>query len=170
MFCFCLFRATPSTYGGSQARGWIRAIATGLCHSHSNTGSKLSLQPTPQLSAMRILNPLSKARDWTWVLMDTDSLPLSHDRNSKICKFLIWQLDCIFAEICTYSRVCNLKPLRFKHGLGWNIGNHWYLPILTYKNNSYDSTYMLSRIFWTKLIIVIKITMIVVILNNDNLV
>ena len=26
-------------YGSSQARGWIRAVATGLCHSHSNSGS-----------------------------------------------------------------------------------------------------------------------------------
>ena len=53
-FCFvlfCLFRATPATYGGSQARGKIRAIATGLCHSHSNVGSELCLGPTPQLTA-----------------------------------------------------------------------------------------------------------------------
>ena len=42
-FCFvfvcCLFRAAPSAYGGSQARSQIGAIATGLCHSHSNAGS-----------------------------------------------------------------------------------------------------------------------------------
>ena len=42
---FCLF------YGGSQATGLIGAIATSLCHSHSNEGSKPSLQPTPQLTA-----------------------------------------------------------------------------------------------------------------------
>ena len=34
----CLFRAKPSTYGGSQARGLIRAIAAGLRHRQSNTG------------------------------------------------------------------------------------------------------------------------------------
>ena len=39
-------------YGGSQARGRIRAAATSLGHSHSNMGSKLCLQPTPQLAAM----------------------------------------------------------------------------------------------------------------------
>ena len=33
--------AAPAAYGGSQARGWIRAIAAGLHHSHSNVGSKL---------------------------------------------------------------------------------------------------------------------------------
>ena len=27
---FCLFRAVPVVYGGSQARGWIRAVAAGL--------------------------------------------------------------------------------------------------------------------------------------------
>ena len=37
---FCLSRATPAAYGGSQARGLIRAVAAGLHHSHSNTGSE----------------------------------------------------------------------------------------------------------------------------------
>ena len=43
------FRATPVAYGSSQARGQIRAIATSLFHSHSNSRSKLHLQPTPRL-------------------------------------------------------------------------------------------------------------------------
>ena len=51
VFVFCLFRAVPA-YGGSQARGRIGAVATGLHHSHSNKGSEPSLQPTPQLMAM----------------------------------------------------------------------------------------------------------------------
>jgi len=46
---FCLFRATPTAYGGSQARGPIRAVAAGLRHSHSNVGSEPSLWPIPQL-------------------------------------------------------------------------------------------------------------------------
>ena len=36
-FFFGLFRASPMVYGGSQARGRIRAIASS--HSHSNAGS-----------------------------------------------------------------------------------------------------------------------------------
>ena len=51
---FCLFafsRAAPAAYGGSQARGRIGAVATGLCQSHSNAGSEPHLQPTPQLTA-----------------------------------------------------------------------------------------------------------------------
>ena len=48
---FSFFRAAPEAYGSSQARGCIRAVAAGLCHSHSNMGSKTYLQPTPQLTA-----------------------------------------------------------------------------------------------------------------------
>ena len=61
-FCFVLFFvffvvvvaiswAAPAAYGGSQARGRIGAVATGLRQSHSNTGSEPRLQPTPQLTA-----------------------------------------------------------------------------------------------------------------------
>ena len=42
----------PMAYGGSQARGRIRAVAASLCHSHSSAGSELCLQPTPQVMAM----------------------------------------------------------------------------------------------------------------------
>ena len=51
-FCFCFsFRVAPTAYGGSQARGLIRARAAGLPHSHSNMGSEPGLWPTPQLTA-----------------------------------------------------------------------------------------------------------------------
>ena len=50
-FSSAFSRAALSAYGGSQARGLIGAIAAGLPHSHSNLGSKLHLQPTPQLTA-----------------------------------------------------------------------------------------------------------------------
>ena len=49
IFFFCLFRAAPMAYGGSQARGPIGAVATSLRQSQSNVESKLRLQPTPQL-------------------------------------------------------------------------------------------------------------------------
>ena len=39
LFFFCLFRAAPTAFDGPQARGLIRAVATGLHHSHSNAGS-----------------------------------------------------------------------------------------------------------------------------------
>ena len=50
LFIF-LFMATPAASRGSQARGRTGATAASLCHSHSNTGSRLGLRPTPQLTA-----------------------------------------------------------------------------------------------------------------------
>ena len=44
-------RAVPAVCGSSQARGRIRAVATSLHHSCSNTGSVPSLQPILQLMA-----------------------------------------------------------------------------------------------------------------------
>ena len=52
MYLFCPFKATPAAYGGSQARGLIGAVVTGLHHSHSNSRSESSLRPTPQLMAI----------------------------------------------------------------------------------------------------------------------
>ena len=53
--CFFVFWATPEAYGGSEARSWIRAAAASLHHSSWQRWT---------------VNPLSKARDWTCVLMD----------------------------------------------------------------------------------------------------
>ena len=50
-FFFGLFMAAPAAYGGSPARGLVRAVAAGLhSHSHSCTRSEPHLQPTPQLT------------------------------------------------------------------------------------------------------------------------
>ena len=43
---FCLLRATLAAYGGSQARGLIRAVAAGLHQSHSNARPEPRLRPT----------------------------------------------------------------------------------------------------------------------------
>ena len=51
-FFFVFSRAVPMAYGGSQARGLIRAVAASLCQSHSSVGSEPRLWPTPQLMAM----------------------------------------------------------------------------------------------------------------------
>ena len=42
-FVFLFLRATPVAYGSSQARGRIRAVASDLCHGHSNMRSELHL-------------------------------------------------------------------------------------------------------------------------------
>ena len=50
------------TYGGSQARGQIRAVAAGVHHSHSNAGSELRPKTYSSRQCL-ILNPVSEARD-----------------------------------------------------------------------------------------------------------
>jgi len=51
-FLFYLCMAVLAAHGGSQARGLIGAIATGLRQSHSNARFEPCLRPTPQLTAM----------------------------------------------------------------------------------------------------------------------
>ena len=51
-FFFFLNRAAPQAYGSSQVMDQIGAMAASLHHSHSNLGSKLHLQPIPELIAM----------------------------------------------------------------------------------------------------------------------
>ena len=58
-FFSLLFRAAPVAYGGSQARGLIRAVAAGLPHSSQQR---------------RILNPLSEAGDQTCISMDASRI------------------------------------------------------------------------------------------------
>ena len=53
-FFFCLFAfpsAAPMAHGGSQARGPVRAVATGPCQSYISAGSEPRLRPTPLLTA-----------------------------------------------------------------------------------------------------------------------
>ena len=70
-FClFCLFRVAPAAYRSSQARGQIRAVAAGLHHSHSNSGSSHVCRLHHSSRQHRIVNPLSEARDRTCILMD----------------------------------------------------------------------------------------------------
>ena len=62
---FCLFRATPAAYGGSQARSRIRATAAGLHHSPATPDPSHVCNLRPSAQQRRILNPLSEARDGT---------------------------------------------------------------------------------------------------------
>ena len=67
-----IFTATPVACGGSQARGRIWAAAAGLRHSHSNTNTRSDriCDLHHSLQQCRILNPLSKARDGTRLLLE----------------------------------------------------------------------------------------------------
>ena len=66
-FFLGLFRATPAAYGGSQARGWISAVAGGLHYSHRNLGLSRIYDLHHSSGQCRIL----EARDQTHILLDT---------------------------------------------------------------------------------------------------
>ena len=93
-------------YGGSQARGPVRAVATSLCQSHSNAGSDLHHSSRQR----RILNPVIEARDQTCNLMVPSRIrsPLRHDGNALIL-FLL-SLFCLshdaFIHCKPVSQVC----------------------------------------------------------------
>ena len=73
--CLFVFWAAPVAYGGSQARGRIRAVAASLHHSHSNAYTPLPHSDLHHSSQqLRILNPLNKGRDQTCVLMDASQI------------------------------------------------------------------------------------------------
>ena len=64
-FCFCLSRATPEAYGGSQARGLIRCTAAGLLTATAMPDLSLIRDLHHSSQQRRILDPLSEARDRT---------------------------------------------------------------------------------------------------------
>ena len=66
-----LFRASPTAYGGSQARGQVGATAASLHQRCSNAGSEPHLDLHHKLQQHWIPDPLSEATDWTQILMDT---------------------------------------------------------------------------------------------------
>jgi len=60
---FFLFRAALVAYGGSQARGPMRAVAAGLHHSTAMPDLSQVCDLHRSSRQRRILNPLSEARD-----------------------------------------------------------------------------------------------------------
>ena len=69
-FFFCLFRATPMAYGDSQARveSELQLLAYSTATATSNPSRICDLHHSSQQH--QVCNPLSKARDWTHILID----------------------------------------------------------------------------------------------------
>ena len=78
------FRATPMAHGSFQAQGLIGAADAGLCHSHSNSGSKPHLQSTPQLMATPEPTEGGQGSNPHPHGYLSGSLQLSHDGNSLL--------------------------------------------------------------------------------------
>jgi len=106
-------------YGGSQARDRIGAVTAGLHHSHSNARSELHLGPTPQLTAMQILNPLSKVRDWTCNLRVPSQICFccAQTGTANYCFWSLCFAGCLFCvfdysrEILCFVDPCGYRPL-----------------------------------------------------------
>uniref|UniRef100_A0A8D2A791 Serine/threonine kinase 31 n=2 Tax=Sus scrofa TaxID=9823 RepID=A0A8D2A791_PIG len=110
-FFFCLFAiswAAPAAHGGSQARGRIGAAGTGLRQSHSNTGSKPCLQPTPQLTAT------------------PDRQPTEQGQGPSLNKDIM-KIGSSLSEICPHANSVfgNLDPKKIYGGL-FSEDKCWY--------------------------------------------
>ena len=92
LFFFLLFKAAPEAYGSSWTRGQIGAAASGLCHSSWQCW---------------ILNQLSRARDWTWILMNT----------SQVCYRWATKGTPDFIFIFFFSIFCRFRatPMAYRH-------------------------------------------------------
>ena len=84
-FFFLLFRAAPVAY--SSSRTGVKLALQLPAYTTATATRDLSCICDPHYSSRecRILNPLSKAREWTCIFMDTSRVHnlLSHDGNSR---------------------------------------------------------------------------------------
>ena len=73
IFVFCLFRAIPMACGGSQARGRIEAVVSGLATDTMPDPSRVCDLHHSSWHC-RILSPLREAKDWTCILTDASQI------------------------------------------------------------------------------------------------
>ena len=106
---FCVFRPAPAAYGGSQARGPIRATAASL-HRRSDPSHVCDLHHSSWQH--RILDPRSEARDGTCVLMDGSQVHFCCARTSS---------GSGIAMSCGVSRRHGSDPACWGCGLGWRL-------------------------------------------------
>ena len=84
LFIF-LFTAAPVAYGNSWAQGQIRAVVEAYTIATATPDLSYICDLHHSLWQCQILNPVSKAGDWTQILMDTCQVLhlLSHNGNSQ---------------------------------------------------------------------------------------
>ena len=92
VFLFFL-RATPAAYEGSPAKGWIRAAAACLHHSHSNAGS---------LTHWPRIKPAS-----SWILVGF--LTTEPQQELPILVFFKHWVVCVFTVEFWECNICNLN-------------------------------------------------------------
>ena len=126
-FFFAFFRATPTAYGSSQARGQIWATAVSLHHSHSNVGSEPHLRPTPQLTAHRVRPGIKLVSSWILVRFIT----------AEPQQELLFLLPFSPSLCLSYARVCSFFVENVFYGnlirvvYFLNAWIFWFSPIKT---------------------------------------
>ena len=106
-FFFSLFRGAPVAYAGFLARGQIRAATASLHHSHLTPNPSCICDLHHSSWQCEILNPLSEARDWTGILMDTGRV-YYHRATMGIPQFWIFIQNWIFIFSLCFKHEKNL--------------------------------------------------------------
>ena len=97
---FLLFRATPTSYGSSQATGWIRATAAGLHYNHSHAASATYTTAHGKAGSLtHWARPRIKpASSWR-----VDSFPLYHSR--KFQTSIVYKLPSLWYIVTTAQTI-----------------------------------------------------------------
>ena len=85
----CLFRAAPVAYGSSQGRSRIWAVGQAYITATAMPGLSRIRDLCCSMQQRQILNPSSKARDQTCILVDSSEVlnQLSHNGNSEMLHY-----------------------------------------------------------------------------------
>ena len=110
-------------YAGSQAKGQIGVVAAGLHHSHSTLDPSHICDLHHSSQQCWILNLLSKARDWTWVLMDASQI--------HFCWVMMGTPDVFFWCVCGRRWASCLTPLP---SWSWLLPQHlsWFFSLVCF--------------------------------------
>ena len=118
--CF-LFRVTPTAYESSQAKGWIRAAAASCRVLPATQDLSRVCDLHHRSQQRRILNPLSEARDWTYVPMDACEICF---RWARMGTPEVWYLTFTFYFDSKWSFIYSLKIIPEEGGKSFGI----YIP------------------------------------------
>ena len=100
----------PAAYGGSQAKGLMEAVATGLHQSHSYTGSELTTAHGNTRSLAHWARPeIQPATPWFLV----GYVNYCHDRNSPLSLFKLFPLCFSSSSISRQLLICLYICLHF---------------------------------------------------------
>ena len=119
-FFFLAFRAAPTAYGGSQARGPVRATAAGLHHSHSKSDLSCICNPHHSTWHWQILNPLSKARVQTCNLIVPSQIHFCYAMTGPPARFIFnWNsvllilkhiFEMVNSVLCQFNQYVEMLP------------------------------------------------------------